>query len=253
MRRPVWLSLVALILSMGAFQAKSSTDGHDPDAEFVYARIRYHMTADGLSMREQPWHHDYPYGDETFPTILSEVTNVRTTANSYHIVDIDSPELFKYPFAYLSEPGFIDLNAKDASNLREWLDRGGFLMVDDFRTAEFSRYTGGRENDIAHFRTEMKKMYPDREFVRLDLSDPIFNTFYKIESLDMQAPYLMTGQGPAEFLGLRDSKGNLEMVLNDNNDLSEFWQWLDEGHMSMHDAVTSLHFGINYALYAMTH
>jgi hypothetical protein len=253
MKRRLILSLSGLILSSMLILSKSSNDGKRDDAEFVYARIRYHMTMDGLRMRELPWHHDYPYGDETFPTILAEVTNVKTTKTAYQIVDIDSPELFKYPFAYLSEPGFIDLNAKDAANLKEWLDRGGFLFVDDFRTAELSRYMYGPENDIAHFRVELKKMYPDRDFVRLDLSDPIFNTFYKIDSLDMRAPYAMGGQGPAEFYGLKDGKGNLQMILNNNNDLSEFWQWLDEGQMSMHDAVTSLHFGINYALYALTH
>ena len=56
-----------------------------------------------------------------------------------------------------------------------------------------------------------------------------------------------------EFLGLRDTHGNLEMVLNNNNDISEFWEWLDEGEKSMHDAATAFHFGINDVMYAMTH
>jgi hypothetical protein len=211
------------------------------------------MTLDGLAMRELPWHHDYPYSDEVFPSVLAEVTNIKSSRTAYNIVDIDSPEIFKYPFAYLSEPGFIDLTAKDVVNLREWLDRGGFLLVDDMRTSDYSHYTGGFEDDIGHFRMEMKKVYPDRDFVRLDLSDSVFNTFYKIESLEMRAPYIFPGQGRVEFLGLRDSKGSLMMVLNNNNDISEFWEWLDRGEMSMHDAATSFHFGIDDVLYAMTH
>src|SRR5438445_11429441 len=99
----------------------------------------------------------------------------------------------------------------------------------------------------------MNKMYPDREFVHLDLTDPIFNTFYKIETLNMIAPYLFYGQGPVEFLGLRDGKGNLQMVLNNNNDISEFWEWIDRGNTDMHRAAESFHFGINDVLYAMTH
>jgi len=211
------------------------------------------MTPDAWMVREAPWHHDYPYGDETFPTVLGEVSNIKTSPTSYKIVDIDSPELFKYPFAYLSEPGYLDLKPKDTANLREWLDRGGFLLVDDFRTATTSQGGGGPKEDIANFRTQMKKIYPDRDFVRLDISDPIFNTFYKIESLNMEAPYVFAGQRPVEFLGLRDGHGNLQMVLDNNNDISEFWEWLDEGQRSMHDAATSLHFGINYVMYAMTH
>jgi len=69
----------------------------------------------------------------------------------------------------------------------------------------------------------------------------------------MRAPYIFPGQGRVEFLGLCDSKGNLMMVLNNNNDISEFWEWLDRGEMSMHDASTSFHFGIDDVLYAMTH
>ena len=41
------------------------------------------------------------------------------------------------------------------------------------------------------------------------------------------------------------------MVLNNNNDLSEFFEWIDEGRMSMRDASTALQFGINYAIYAL--
>src|SRR5438128_6093302 len=254
MRKSLLLAFVGFVLTLSVFLKKSSSDVPRQDSEFVYARIRYHMTSDAWRVREVPWHHDYPYGDRTFPTVLAEVTNIKTSPTSYKIVDIDSPELFDYPFAYLCEPGYLELNQKDTKNLREYLDRGGFILVDDFRTADFSRQAGGGpEDDIANFRKQMKKVYPDRDFVRLDLSDPIFNTFYKIDSLDMKAPYVFPGQHPVEFLGLRDSHGHLQMILNNNNDISEFWEWLDEGQMSMHDAATSFHFGINYVVYAMTH
>jgi len=255
MRRRLLFTATGLLLSLFLFLATSSSDSpRQPTPEFVYARIRYHLTPNAWMVHEVPWHHDYPYADETFPTVLGEVTNVNTNSTAYKIVDIDSPELFDYPFAYLCEPGYLELNAKDVINLREYLDRGGFLFVDDFRTADFSRQAGGgREDDIASFRQQMKKVYPDRDFVHLDLSDPIFHTFYKIESLDMEPPYVFPGQHPVEFLGLRDSHGNLQMVLDNNNDISEFWEWLDEGQRSMHDAATAFHFGIDYVIYAMTH
>jgi hypothetical protein len=127
----------------------------------------------------------------------SEVTNIKTSATSFQTVDIDNPELFKYPFAYLCEPGFIELNPKDVVNLRAYLERGGFLLVDGFRTALYSHHKrGGPEDDIANFRRQMKKVYPDRDFVRLDLSDPVFDTFYKIDYLDMKAPYIFPGSEP---------------------------------------------------------
>jgi hypothetical protein len=247
------LFIVTIIASIAVFSVVAKTDSQSSDSEFVYARIRYHMTPEAIFVREVPWHHDYPYGDQMFPTVVAEVTNIKTSSMAYQIVDIDSPELFKYPFAYLCEPGYLQLNAKDVVNLREYLDRGGFLLIDDLRTAAYSSQTGeGPEDDIAHFRLEMKKVYPDRDFVRLDVSDPVFNTFYKIKSLDMTPPYIFPGQRPVEFLGLRDPHGILQLVVNNNNDISEFWEWLNQGTRSLHDASTSLEFGINYLLYAMT-
>ena len=254
MRRPLLLGFGGFLLSLVFCLPKSFSDSPIQNAEFVYARIRYHMTSDAWRVREVPWHHDYPYADETFPTVLAEVTNVKTSSTSYKIVDIDSSELFDYPFAYLCEPGYLELNEKDVVNLRRYLDRGGFLFVDDFRTADFSRQAGGQpEDDIANFRKQMKKVYPDRDFVRLNLAEPIFGAFYKIESLDMDPPYIFPGQHAVEFLGLRDNHGNLQMVMDNNNDISEYWEWLDEGQKSMRDAATAFHFGINYVIYAMTH
>src|SRR5215468_1075645 len=155
--RTVILTVIGLLTSLFMFLPRSSSDAPPQDSEFVYARIRYHMTSDAWMVREIPWHHDYPYSDETFPTVLSEVTNVKTSATAYQIVDIDSPDLFKYPFAYLCEPGYLQLYDKDVVNLREYLDRGGFLLIDDMRTAAYSPQTGiGPEDDIAHFQAEMR-------------------------------------------------------------------------------------------------
>src|SRR6266446_1369827 len=174
--------------------ALASLDSGPPkDAEFTYARIRYHMTPEAAweQRREVPWHHDYPYGDEAFPTFLKEVTHIHTESNAYQIVDIDSPDLFKYPFAYLCEPGYLELSDKDVKNFREYLERGGFVMVDDFRG----------ERHLGNLIRQMKKVFPNREVIPLTIDHPIFNSFYKMESLNMRPPY---GRGPVEFLGLED-------------------------------------------------
>ena len=239
MRRHL-LVFTILLIAIVLFPDVTSSDSEKDENEFTYARIRYHMTEDAIFVREVPWHHDYPFGDEAFPTFLKEVTRIHTQSNAYQIVDIDSPDLFKYPFAYLCEPGYLDLNKKDAGNLREYLDRGGFVMVDDFR--------GSRH--LENLVRQMKKVYPNRDIIPLDVSHPIFNSFYMIESLDMKPPY---GNMPVQFLGLQDDHGRLQMVIDYNNDLSEFWEWLDRGELPLHDAALSLKFGVNYVMYAMTH
>jgi len=105
MRRTLLLAFVGF-LGLLIFRSTTSSDAPPQNSEFFYARIRYHLTADAWRVNEVPWHHDYPYSDETFPTVLGEVTNIKTSPTSFQIVHIDSPELFKYPFAYLCEPGF---------------------------------------------------------------------------------------------------------------------------------------------------
>jgi hypothetical protein len=198
------------------------------------------MTPDAIFVREVPWHHDYPFGDELFPTFVKEVTTVRTESEAFQIVDIDSPQLFQYPFAYMCEPGYLELNAKDTENFREYLDRGGFVFVDDFR--------GPRH--LTNLVRQMKKVYPGRDLVPLHVSDPIFSSFYKIDSLEMPPPY---GNMPVEFLALKDDRGRVQMVVNYNNDLSEVWEWLDKGELPLHDAALTLKLGVNYLVYAFTH
>src|SRR5207249_1385067 len=97
---------------------------------------------------------------------------------------------------------------------------------------------------------QLKKVFPNREVVPLQIKHPMFNTFYQIDTLDVRAPY---GPGPVEFLGIEDGHGRLMMVINYNNDLSEFWEWLDRGELPLRDAASSLKFGVNYLMYAMTH
>ena len=236
------MALAGLFVGALSILSTAATLDSEPpkDVEFTYARIRYHMTPDAVYVREVPWHHDYPYGDETFPTFIKEVSHVHTASTAYQIVDIDSPDLFKYPFAYLCEPGYLELNDKDTKNFREYLERGGFVLVDDFRG----------ERHLNNLVYQMKKVFPDGNIVPLTLSHPVFNSFYQIETLDVRPPY---GRGPVQFLGLEDDHGRLVMVINYNNDLSELWEWLDEGTASMHDAAESLKFGTNYLMYAFTH
>src|SRR5437773_4171819 len=94
MKRHLIGLMVFLLGLVSLLPAVTSLDPSPPkDAEFTYARIRYHMTPESIYVREVPWHHDYPYGDEAFPSFLKEVTHVHTGHDAYQIVDIDSPEI----------------------------------------------------------------------------------------------------------------------------------------------------------------
>ena len=216
---------------------------------FVYGRLRYHPVEwwRQRSGNEVPWHHDYPHGDQMLPDALQRLTTVQTTRESYQIVDIDSKELFKYPFVYLSEPGFLDLLPDDVKNLREYLDRGGFVFMDDFRGNE------GDYREMANLVVQLKKVYPDRDLVTLKPNHPIFQIFFETEPLLMVPPYTRGNSGKTEYLALLDDQENVKIMVDFNNDLSEYWQTLDVGICSLQQSGTAVKLGVNYVIYAMTH
>jgi hypothetical protein len=197
-----------------------------------------------LETREAPWHHDYPFSEDLYLTMVKEVTGINTTRESFEIVQLDGKEIFRYPMLYFSEPGFMQMTPKETSNLREYLERGGFLVFDDFR---------GR--DLLNLRTQLKKVFPNREMIKLDITHPIFHSFYDIDTLVMEPPYYDARflGGKPEFWGMTDDSGRLIMIANQNNDLGEFWQWVDEGQLDFKRAALSVRLGINYLAYAMTH
>src|SRR5262249_26467111 len=138
--------------------------------------------------------------DEMMPDAISRLTAIHTTKESFQIVDIASKELFKYPFLYLSEPGFLDLEKDDVKNLREYLDRGGFLLIDDFRGNGFDN------SEMENLQVQLKKMYPGRDLVPLKADHPIFTAFFDVDATKMLPPYRLPNSGEPQFLGMVDDK-----------------------------------------------
>ncbi len=213
---------------------------------FVYARIRYHLQPWGRR-GEVPWHHDYPDGDTMLPTSLGRLTTTHTTPDSFQIVDIDSPDLFQYPFAYMSEPGFLNLLPNDVRNLREYFDRGGFLLLDDFRGNEFDN------SQFENMVEQMRKVFPDREIRPVPASHAVFHSFFDLDPKEMLPPYKMYNSGQLQFLGIMDAKENIQVMIDFNNDISEYWQALDVGQCSLKESGMAVKLGINYVIYSMTH
>jgi hypothetical protein len=236
------LLVIAILLVTLAGPAASFDDAED-SAEFVFARVRFDQTLGALLQGEAPWHHDYPYAEDLYLTLIRDFTSVQTAPDDYEIVDLDDDTIFKYPFLYFSEPGFMALNEREERNLREHFNRGGFAMFDDFRGA-----------DLQTLARNLKTLFPDREMFRLDIRHPVFNSFYEIDNLEMVPLYTdfrFTG-GP-EFWGMEDEDGRLILIANQNNDLGEYWEGLDHASIPFEDAADSVRLGTNYLIYAITH
>jgi hypothetical protein len=174
--------------------------------------------------------------------MVAQVTGVSTNVEAFQVVKLDSEDIFKYPFLYFSEPGFMDLTGEEEKNLREFFNKGGFAMFDDFR---------GRH--LVNLREQMHRVFPDREMVQLNINEPIFTSFYEMKTLDVIPAYQDENNISASFWGMKDKQGRLILIANVANDFGEFWEDIDLGRQALKPAVDSFQFGINYLIYAMTH
>src|SRR5213594_1385577 len=226
------------------------SDWYEPAPEFVFARLACSNRDSWMYWPQYwpdmpPWKHDFPASDEFFVGILHELTGVRVRPDSYKIVRLDSPDIFQYPFLYLSEPGFMILNDKEIANLAEFIRRGGFIMADDFRTGKYLGY--GDPEELEVLRYYLKKALPERELVRLDLSHPIFHSYYDIDTLNMKPPY---GEDVPNFVpqfwGMSDEHGRLQLIANYNNDIGDFWKYLDMGDKPLNETSRAIRLTINY-------
>src|SRR5204862_4624825 len=176
------LSMLVAFLVVLALPAIS--DWYEPAPEFVFARLACTNRDSWLYWPQYwpdmpPWKHDFPASDEFFVGILHELTGVRVRPDSYKIVRLDSPEVFQYPFLYLSEPGFMTLNEKEIANLGEYIRRGGFVMADDFRTG--ARLGGPRALELLRY--DFKRAPHGRDLAWRDVSDPTLDTALELDTL----------------------------------------------------------------------
>ena len=249
MKRSLILS-VALLLLAGTFRYALSLDDIPGSRNpgdlnlFQFVRIRYNGYV-GLwgagRWGPPPWMHDYPRAERNLLKILLEVTTIDTTPTSHLILELKDPQIMNYPVLYVSEPGYWNVTEEEASNLRSYLLRGGFVIFDDFRgQAEWSNLTNC-----------MKRVLPDRTFQRLALDHPVFHCFYDIATLDMIPPYNVPGK--PVFYGIADPQGRLQVVANYNNDIGDYWEWADHALTPVSLSNEAFKFGINYIIYGMTH
>ncbi len=172
--------------------------------------------------------------------IMAEVTRLDVNPEG-HIVSFDDDEVFRYPIGYICEVGFLDLSEEEAGNMSEYLLRGGFLIVDDFRG----------ERALENFKQQMRLVFPDRSLEELPRTHPIFTCFYDISNLDLPPPY--NWDLVPRYLGMSDDRGRLMMVVDYNNDISEYWEWSDDPFMPIEDTNQAYKYGVNYIMYALTH
>ena len=206
------------------------------DAQFTFVRIRY--TVHGRS----GWEYDYPAMERNLMRMTREITSIVPHIEGSNIHTLDDPELLKYPIAYLSEPGYWIPSDLEVEGLRLYLAKGGFLIVDDFMRGEWR-----------NFEDQIRRVLPGSAIQKLDVTNPIFHSFFDIATLDMaypHDPYLK-----AEFLGIyedNDPSKRLMVVINYNNDIGDYMEWSGAGWWPVNITNDAYKLAINYLIYGLT-
>ena len=217
------------------------------DGRFTFARIKFNNFGGefGGRFRDVKWGHDYPEADSHLPMIVKEVTTVSVRTDGSVIVALDDPELMKYPFAYLCEVGFWVPSDAEVAGLRNYLLKGGFLLVDDF----------AGPNHMYNFETQMKKVLPEARFIPMTADHPLYDSFYRINAIE----YFSAGNldaGDSQFLGIfedNDPTKRLMAIINFNFDVGEMWEWSSQGMFPIDVTNEAYKLGVNYLMYSYTH
>ena len=238
------LALVVASLANGQFRGRRSSYGYGtfddnapPPTEFV--NMRWHFGTDG-AIGHMGWSHNYPDSEINLNEFIGRTTKVDVADNSYRGIELSSPEIFQYPFAYISEPGEMELTEAEVLNLREYIERGGFILIDDFDTWHMD-----------NLREEMRRVFPDRAFERLSVDNPIFDLVYEVSSLESMAPYVAGGD--PVYYGLDNSVGQIAIVALHNNDFANFWEWYGSSNYPLQPSTDAFRMGTNFVVHAFTH
>lgn len=237
-----------------------------PDAsqktEWTRARLRYPdiygypfrqlVMNDGTAFPGY-WTMDYPRSDRHLLQGVRRLTRIETRSVE-QVVSLDgTDDVYNWPVMYAVEPGHWLLPEDEAKQLREYLLRGGFLMVDDFH--------GDQEWRI--FTRSLNLVFPDREVVDIPDNDPIFHTLYDINE-KFQVPgaqYFDTGityeKGPSgmtpHWRAIRDDRGRIMVAICHNMDLGDAWEHSDEARYKEKWASLAYRIAMNYFIYDLTH
>lgn len=246
MRRAHPLALLALPIWLSAQSGDEvrlplATENPPYDGRFTFTRVRYR----GPGFRGfggSTWSHDYPQADRNMHRILDFVTSVRVHSQGTNVFTLDDPEIFRNPILYLSEPGYWSATASELRNLRAYLLKGGFLILDDFE-----------EEQWLNMERQLAGALPEHRFQEIDGGHGVFQTLLRVADIHVPHPFVRV---KPRYMGIfedNDPARRIMVLANHNSDLAEYWEWSATGFFPMDVTNEAYALGVNYFLYGLTH
>jgi len=241
-----------LLLSIAAGSQTEAETVSDPEAELHIARMVF--SSGGSERAWRPWWAiDYPEAEYHLTRGLTRLTSIVVADDSQHLRLTDD-EIFDYPWLFAQQAGHWRLSAKEIERLREYVMRGGFLVVDDFH----GRY------DWQNLSQVMRRAFPEWPIEQLaedhELMDVLYDLDQKTQIPGRRHLYRSASgeisaqlQGPAQWHGISDDDGRLVVAINFNMDMGDAWEHADDPVYPVPMTSLAYRFAVNYVIYAMTH
>jgi hypothetical protein len=250
------VAAVAALAWLGVVRSQSGDARLDapPTAEFHFARLVYRDAPGSRRGRfgrggDGAWATDYADAEIHLMQGLGRFTGIDTAdvdsdGNGGRLIRLSDERVFDYPWLYAVEVGQWHLDDDEAKLLREYLDRGGFLMVDDF--------WGEYEWQI--FTDSMQRVFPDRRIQELGEEHELLHVLYDLD----QRTQIPGRNGPRPGLvprwrGVFDDDGRLMVAINFNMDMGDAWEHADDAWYPEPMTALAYRFAVNYLIYTMTH
>ncbi|MEP6766842.1 MAG: DUF4159 domain-containing protein, partial [Gemmatimonadaceae bacterium] len=173
-------------------------------------------------------------------------STVRAYNGGGNIFKFDDPALMRFPIAYLTEPGGWVLSPTEAAGARNYLTKGGFLIIDDWRGPDASDRTWAA----------LKTIFPELTPRRIPDNHVLFNSFFQIKNAANMLRNQNGGYGNAEYWGVfedNDTNKRLMVICDVNADVKDYWVWSSTGRDPIDTSNEAYKLGINYLVYALMH
>ena len=216
------------------------------DHGFRFVRIRFDDPRGNRAFRGAgpAWSHDYPTAELNLHQALQRTTGVHIEGEPL-VLRLSDKRIFEHAVLYICEPGYWTLEENEIDNLREYIDRGGFLLFDDFRD----------EHELVQLESQMERVMPELIKQEIPPSHPVWSIFFDIDPVE--APSLVGGgysyrdKYSDTYIAYFDKTGRIVAIACYNQDIGDGWEWPEQ---SLGDASTiSFQMGINFLIYALTH
>lgn len=226
----------------------TAIDNAPYDGRFTFFRVRFEPSYGGggrgfgRGRTDKKWDHDTPRAERHFMKILEEITMLRPKMDCGAIYAFGEAGSFKYPIAYVSEPGFWTMDETELKGIREYVTKGGFIIFDDFEGPHWY-----------NFEERWREAFPELQLQPLPKTHPIFDAFYDLQSTELPGDY---GNRAGQWFGAfenNDPTKRLVTVVNYNSDLGELMEFSDEAFVSIDLSNEAYKIMTNYVIYAMTH